>query len=103
MNIKLLACLALLCTTASADPMHEFETCMDALGNVESLPDNFPAGEFCAEFAEQVRTPPETEQPPATQGRQRLGEIPAATSTVGESREAGEAAGGCSACSVLNS
>ena len=39
----------------------------------------------------------ETEQLPATHGRQRLGEIPAATLTVGESREAGEAAGGCSA------
>lgn len=37
---------------------------------------------------------PKTVLPPAKQGRQRLGEIPADASTACESREAGEAAGG---------
>lgn len=40
---------------------------------------------------------PETEQSPAMQGRQRLGEIPAVASTASERREAGVAAGDCSA------
>lgn len=40
---------------------------------------------------------PETEQSPATHGRQRLGEIPAVAFTASERREAGEAAGDCSA------
>lgn len=48
----LTALLVLLPALSLADPMHDFERCMDALGNVENLPPNFPAGEFCAEFTE---------------------------------------------------
>lgn len=63
MNIKFLTCFALLLgCAANADPMHEFESCMDALGNVEGLPPNFPAGEFCADLTEQTRAPLDLEQ-----------------------------------------
>lgn len=44
--------------------------------------------------AEKLRKKLESAPPPVKQGRQGLGEIPAATLTVGERREAGEADSG---------
>lgn len=51
-TIALILLFAAAMPAYAADPMHDFERCMDALGNMK-LPPAFPAGEFCAEFSEQ--------------------------------------------------